>query len=62
MKNKNFENESRKVINEMATKHYNRMKGFLRYDIEERDIEEQRVILEQTIKVAQDMLESIETE
>lgn len=46
---------------ELAVKHYNRMKGFLQYDIEERDKQEQRIILEQVIKVATDMLKKLET-
>jgi hypothetical protein len=41
-------------------KHYKRINGFLQYDIEERDIEEQKIILEQTIKVGQDMLKSLQ--
>lgn len=41
-------------------KHYKRIKGFLQYDIEERTVEEQKIILEQTIKVGQDMLKSLE--
>lgn len=42
-------------------KHYNRMEGFLKYDIEERDLEEQKIILEQVIEVANDMLKQLET-
>lgn len=45
----------------MAIKHYNRMKGFITYDIEERDKQEQRIILKQVIKVATDMLKELET-
>lgn len=41
-------------------KHYARMKGFLTYDIEERDKAEQRIILEEVIKTATDMLEELE--
>jgi hypothetical protein len=55
-------NINEKVEKEMGNKHYNRMKGFLRYDIEERNIEEQKEILEQTIKVCNDMLKAMETE
>lgn len=47
--------------NDLAIKHYNRMKGFLKYDIDERDIEEQKIILSQVIKAAHDMLEQLET-
>jgi len=54
-------NINRKVIDEMAIKHYNRFKGFLIYDIEERDIKEQKIILEQVQKVAHDMLKELET-
>lgn len=45
----------------MAIKHYNRFQGFIRYDIEERDSQEQKIILEQIIKVATDMLNKLET-
>ena len=48
-------------MNDIRQKHYNRMKGFLRYDIEERDKAEQRIILQQVMKVATDMLEELET-
>ena len=41
-------------------KHYERMKGFLTYDIEERDIEEQKIILQEVIKVATNMLKDLE--
>lgn len=41
-------------------KHYNRMEGFLKYDIEERDTEEQKIILQEVIKVATNMLKDLE--
>lgn len=46
--------------NKIRQKHYNRMKGFLQYDIEERDIQEQKIILEEVIKVAKSMLKELE--
>lgn len=54
-------NDKKMEEKEMATKHYNRIAGFLHYDIEERDLMEQKTILEQTIKVAKDMLDKLET-
>lgn len=45
----------------LQNKHYNRMKGLLTYDIEERELEEQKIILEQVKKVAEDMLKELET-
>lgn len=45
----------------LRQKHYNRMEGFLRYDIELRDLEEQKIILEEVQKVAKDMLKELET-
>ena len=47
-------------MNDIRQKHYNRMKGFLTYDIEERDLQEQKIILEEVIKTATDMLEELE--
>lgn len=46
---------------DIRQKHYNRMKGFLKYDIEERDLKEQKIILEEVIKTATDMLKELET-
>ncbi len=43
----------------LTKKHYKRMKGFLFYDIEEREIQEQIIILEQTINAATKLLEKI---
>lgn len=40
----------------LEQKHYKRIKGFLTYDIEDRTEEEQKIILQQTIIVAQEML------
>ena len=50
-----------KNCKELKEKHYNRMKGLLTYDIEERELEEQKIILEQVKKVADDMLKELET-
>lgn len=44
----------------MEQKHYNRMLGFFTYDIEERSLEEQKIILEQIQNVAKDMLKELE--
>lgn len=52
--NKNLECDT------MAIKHYNRFQGFIRYDIEERDLQEQKIILEQIIKAATDMLDKLD--
>ncbi len=41
----------------LEQKHYNRIKGFLTYDIEDRTEQEQEIILQQTIKVAHEMLQ-----
>lgn len=46
---------------EMGAKHYFRLKGFLKFNIEERELEEQKIILEQAIKVAMDILKDLET-
>ena len=43
----------------LREKHYKRMKSFLNYDIEERDLQEQRIILEEIQNVAKDMLKDI---
>ena len=48
-------------LEQIRQKHYNRMEGFLRYDIELRDLEEQKIILEEVQKVAKDMLKQLET-
>ena len=48
--NKNFELENR---------HYNRLQGFLKYDIEGRNPEEQKIVLEQVRIVVDDILNSI---
>ncbi|MCD3252420.1 hypothetical protein [Clostridium botulinum] len=41
-------------------KHYNRIKGFLEYDIEQRDLKEQKEILKATIQVANELKEELE--
>lgn len=41
----------------LEQKHYKRIKGFLTYDIEDRTEQEQKIILEQTVKVAHEMLQ-----
>lgn len=46
---------------DLRQKHYARMKGFLQYDIEERDTSEKIIILEEVIKTATDMLRELET-
>ena len=46
-----------KEIKEMKRKHYARMKGFLTYDIEERELIEQKIILEQCIKACEELLQ-----
>jgi hypothetical protein len=44
------------------TNHYNRFKGVISYDLESREIEEQKEILKTIIEVAKDMLEEGENE
>ena len=46
-------------LKQQEVKHYNRFKGFLTYDIEEREIDEQILILEQVQKVSADMLDEL---
>ena len=45
---------------DLMSKHYNRMKGFLTYDIEERDTSAKRIILDQVIKAARDILKELD--
>ena len=43
----------------LEQKHYKRIKGFLNYDIEDRTEQEKEIILQQTVKVAQEMLQDL---
>ncbi|MCH5138521.1 hypothetical protein JMF89_15120 [Clostridiaceae bacterium UIB06] len=45
--------------NDVRQKHYMRFEGFIRYDIQEREQQEQKIILEEIIKVATDILKEI---
>lgn len=58
---KNIKKSNNNMEGDLMSKHYNRMKGFLQYDIEERDTSEKRIILDQVIKVAKNMLDELET-
>ncbi|NMM61178.1 hypothetical protein HBE96_00355 [Clostridium sp. P21] len=44
---------------DIRQKHYNRFEKFVTYDIEEREIDEQKIILEEIIRVANDMLKEL---
>ena len=62
MSNKNQEIIKAEINKEKITggKHYNRFKGFITYDIEERPIEEQIEILKAIQVISTDMLEEIQ--
>ena len=47
------------IMKTLEQKHYKRIKGFLTYDIEDRTEQEQEIILQQTVKVAQEMLQDL---
>ena len=46
-------------MSELEAKHNSMMKNHLLYDIVGRPIEEQKIILEQTIKVALELLQNV---
>lgn len=48
------------LITNLREKHYKRMKNFLTYDIEERDLKEKKIILEEIQNVAKNMIDDID--
>lgn len=61
MKN-STEDLNKNEMEEMKMKHYNRLKGLMTYDIEERSNAEKMIILEQLERVAKDMMKELNQE